>query len=386
MSSLYSQPQYEMVRSVVRDFAVNEVEPYAAEIDAEHKFPMEIYKKMAQCGITGLAVPEEFGGSCVGTDRIPFFIAIEELARVDLTVASILSINTGIPAMIGYHGSEEQKKKYLPRLVRDGIVTSFAMTEPGAGSDLGGIRTSAVRDGNDYVINGTKCFITGGGVAEVYIVIAVTDKALGLKGGFSSFIVEAGTPGFSVGKIEDKMGIRGSQTAELIFEDCRIPKENLIGKEGLALMQALANLNTGRIGTASQAIGLATGAYEAALKYAGERRQFGKTIDQFQGIQWYLAEMATKLEAARCLVYNAGYLDSLGKQLPKESAMAKLFATQVAREIVNTSLQIHGGYGFIKDYPIERMYRDMKILEIYEGTSEVMKNAIAASIIKKKPR
>ncbi|MGL6105645.1 acyl-CoA dehydrogenase family protein [Romboutsia sp.] len=381
MNYIFS-PEHEMIRTVVREFAKNEVEPLAAEIDKSHRFPIETFKKMAECGITGLSVPREFGGAAVGSDRLGFIIAIEELAKVCLSTAAILAINTGLPAMIGIYGTKEQRKKYLPRIVEEGWVTAFALTEPGAGSDAAGVRTTATLDGDEYILNGTKCFTSGGGIADLYVIVAITDKSKGYAG-FTSFIVEPGTPGFTIGKIEEKMGIHASQTAELIFEDCRIPKENVLGKLGSAFKVAMTGLDSGRIGTAAQAVGLAQGAYDLALKYSCERKQFGMPINKFQGIQWYLAEMATKIEAARSLTYYAAHIDSQGKACTKEAAMAKLFASQVAREVVNTAVQIHGGYGYMSDYAVERMYRDAKILEIYEGTSEIMKTVIASSIIPK---
>ena len=374
-------PEQEMIRNVVKQFAKEVCEPKAAEIDKTHVFPTETFAEMTKCGITGLGFPVEYGGA--GDDKLAEVIAVEEIAKVCATQAAMLSIHGVTPWLINKFGSKEQKAKYLPELLQGGVLGAFALTEPNAGSDASKVQTVAVKDGEDYIINGTKCFITGGGIAGIYTIVAQTDKSKGLKG-LTAFIVEANTPGFKIGKIEDKMGIRGSQTAELIFEDMRVPEANILGKIGSGFKYSMMVLDSARIGTAAQGLGIAQGALDHALAYANERVQFGKPISNLQGIQWYLAEMKTKVESARWMVYNAAFLENAGKPFTTEAAMAKLHASQVAREVTNLALQIHGGYGYMTDYPLERMYRDAKITEIYEGTSEIMKVVISSNIIKKK--
>ena len=374
-------PEHEMIKKIAAKFAEEVCKPIAAEIDKTHEFPIETFKKMTECGLTGLGFPKEYGGA--GVDKIAEIIAVHEIAKVCATQAAMLSIHGLTPWLLMHHGTKEQKDKYLPSLITGGVLGAFALTEPGAGSDASNVRTTAILDGDNYILNGTKCFITGGGQAGIYTIVASTDLSLGLKG-LSIFIVEGDTLGFSIGKIEDKMGICASQTAELIFEDCIIPKENLVGKEGAGFKYSMQILDSARIGTAAQGLGLAEGSLELAVAYSNERIQFGKPISNLQGIQWYLAEMATKVQASKLLVYEAAYLENAKKPYTKAAAIAKLFASQSAREVTNLALQIHGGYGFMKDYPLERMYRDAKITEIYEGTSEVMKVVIASNVIRGK--
>lgn len=370
----------EILQKIAREFAEKEVEPFAAEIDKTGKYPKEIFMKMAKIGFTGIGTPVEFGGS--GGDDIDKVIVVSEIAKKCASTAAILSIHTIFAQGILKFGTEEQQKKYLPMMGDGGYLGAFALTEPNAGTDAGSVKTTAILDEStgEYVINGTKCFISGGGQAQAILLFVLTEPDKGLKG-MSCIIVEKGTPGFSIGKIEEKMGIHGSETVELIFDNCRVPKKNLVGKEGKGFNIAMTCLDGARIGVAAQALGIAEGAFEESIKYAKERVQFGKSIASLQGIQWYLAEMATKIEAARWLIYYSAYLKISGKNFTKEAAMAKLNASIAAREVTNLALQIHGGYGYMKDYPLERMYRDAKITEIYEGTSEVHKIVISRAIL-----
>lgn len=370
----------EMLQKVAREFAEKEVGPIAAEIDKTGRFPRETFEKMAKIGFTGIGTPVEYGGS--GGDDTDKVIVVSEIAKKCAATAAILSIHTIFSQGILKFGTPEQKAKYLPMMAEGGCLGAFALTEPNAGTDAGSAKTTAILDETtgEYVINGTKCFISGGGQAQAVLVFASTEPTKGLKG-MSCIIVEKGTPGFSIGKIEEKMGIHGSETVELIFDNCRVPKENLVGKEGKGFNIAMALLDGARIGVGAQAVGIAEGALEESVKYTKERVQFGKPISQLQGIQWYLAEMATKIEAARWLVYYAADLKNKGKVFTKEVAMAKFNASTVAREVTNLALQIHGGYGYMKDYALERMYRDAKITEIYEGTSEVHKVVISRAVL-----
>lgn len=370
----------EMLQKVAREFAEKEVGPIAAEIDKTGRFPRETFEKMAKIGFTGIGTPVEYGGS--GGDDTDKVIVVSEIAKKCAATAAILSIHTIFSQGILKFGTSEQKAKYLPMMAEGGCLGAFALTEPNAGTDAGSAKTTAILDETtgEYVINGTKCFISGGGQAQAVLVFALTEPTKGLKG-MSCIIVEKGTPGFSIGKIEEKMGIHGSETVELIFDNCRVPKENLVGKEGKGFNIAMALLDGARIGVGAQAVGIAEGALEESVKYTKERVQFGKSISQLQGIQWYLAEMATKIEAARWLVYYAADLKNKGKVFTKEAAMAKFNASTVAREVTNLALQIHGGYGYMKDYALERMYRDAKITEIYEGTSEVHKVVISRAVL-----
>ena len=372
--------EQELVRQMVRDFAVNEVKPIAAEIDVTERFPMENVKKMGELGVMGIPFSTEFGGA--GGDVLSYIIAVEELSKVCATTGVILSAHTSLCAsLINENGTPEQKEKYLRDLCTGNKIGAFGLTEPGAGTDAAGQQTTAVLDGDNYILNGSKIFITNGGVADTFIVFAMTDKSKGTKG-ISAFIVEKGFPGFSIGKKEDKLGIRASSTTELIFENCVVPKENLIGREGKGFGIAMKTLDGGRIGIAAQALGIAEGALEEAIKYMKERKQFGRPISAFQGLQWMVAEMSTKIEAARFLVYKAAWLKENKQPYSVDAARAKLYAAEVAMDVTTKAVQLFGGYGYTKEYPIERMMRDAKITEIYEGTSEVQKMVISGSLLK----
>ena len=372
--------EQELVRQMVRDFAVNEVKPIAAEIDVTERFPMENVKKMGELGMMGIPFPTEFGGA--GGDVLSYILAVEELSKVCATTGVILSAHTSLCAsLINENGTPEQKEKYLRDLCTGNKIGAFGLTEPGAGTDAAGQQTTAVLDGDNYILNGSKIFITNGGVADTFIVFAMTDKSKGTKG-ISAFIVEKGFLGFSIGKKEDKLGIRESSTTELIFENCVVPKENLIGREGKGFGIAMKTLDGGRIGIAAQALGIAEGALEEAIKYMKERKQFGRPISAFQGLQWMVAEMSTKIEAARFLVYKAAWLKENKQPYSVDAARAKLYAAEVAMDVTTKAVQLFGGYGYTKEYPMERMMRDAKITEIYEGTSEVQKMVISGSLLK----
>lgn len=371
--------EHEMARQLFREFAVNEVEPLAQEIDEEERFPIETVEKMQKYGFMGIPFPKEYGGQ--GCDNLTYVMAVEELSKVCGTTGVILSAHTSLcGAPIYEFGTEEQKKKYLPKITSNSIG-AFGLTEAGAGTDAAGQQTKAVLNGDHYILNGTKIFITNGSYADVYIVMAMTDKSLGTKG-ISAFIVEKDFPGFSIGKKELKMGIRGSATCELVFEDCIVPKENLLGKEGQGFKIAMKTLDGGRIGIAAQALGIAQGAIDQTVKYVQERKQFGRAISKFQNTQFQLAEMQTSVDAARLLVYRAALSKDAGEPYGVHAAMAKLFASQTAMEVTTKAVQLHGGYGYTRDYPVERMMRDAKITEIYEGTSEVQRMVISASMLK----
>ncbi|WP_372995450.1 acyl-CoA dehydrogenase [Lutispora sp.] len=372
--------EQEMVRKLMREFAENEVKPIAADVDEEARFPRETVEKMARYSMMGIPFPKELGGA--GGDTLSYIIAVEELSRVCATTGVILSAHTSLGAHPIYqYGTEEQKEKYLKPLAEGKYLGAFGLTEPNAGTDAAGQQTMAVLKGDHYVLNGSKVFITNGGEADIYIIFAMTDKLKGTRG-ISAFIVEKDYPGFSIGKVENKMGIRGSSTSELIFEDCLVPKENLLGQEGKGFGIAMQTLDGGRIGIAAQALGIAQGALDECTKYMKERKQFGKPLAAFQGLQWMYADMATKVEAARLLVYRAAMKKDEKKPYSADAAMAKLFAAETAMEVTTNAVQIHGGYGYIKDYPIERMMRDAKITEIYEGTSQVQKMVISANLLK----
>ena len=370
----------EMLKKTVREFAEKVVGPRAEEVDQTGIFPRDTFEQMAKLGLTGIGTPEEYGGS--GGNDIDKVITVTELAKKGAATAGILSIHTIFASVLLKFGSEEQKKKYLPEVTSGGHLAAFALTEPNAGSDAAAVRTTAVLDEEtgEYVLNGTKCFISGGGQAKYLLIFALTDPSKGVKG-LSCILVEKGTPGFTVGKIENKMGIHGSETAELIFDQCRVPKENLVGKEGAGFKMAMNALDGARIGVAAQALGIAEGALDESVKYMNERVQFGKPIKALQGLQWYIADMATKTECAKWMIYYAAYLKSTGQPHTKEAAIAKLNASENARFVTNLALQIHGGYGYMKDYPLERMYRDAKITEIYEGTSEIHKVVISRAVL-----
>ena len=372
--------QEELFLQMIREFAENEVKPLAAEIDDQERFPLETVEKMSKIGLMGIPVPKEYGGQG-GTNQM-YTMAVEELSRVCATTGVVLSAHTSLCiAPIMENGTEVQKQMYVPRLASGEWDGAFGLTEPNAGTDAAMQQTTAVEDGDSYILNGSKIFITNAGYAHVYVIFAMTDKSLGNKG-ISAFIVEKGTPGFSIGKKEKKLGIRGSATCELIFENCRIPKENLLGKVGKGFVIAMKTLDGGRIGIASQALGIAQGAMDETVKYTKERKQFGRSIAQFQNTQFQLAEMETNVNAARFLVRSAAYKKDHGIPYSKDAAMAKLFAAQTAMEVTTKAVQLHGGYGYTREYPVERMMRDAKITEIYEGTSEVQRMVIAASLLK----
>ncbi|MDR0357003.1 MAG: acyl-CoA dehydrogenase [Clostridiales Family XIII bacterium] len=370
-----------MMRKMVRDFAEKEAGPGAEERDENEEFPMELWKKCAELGLAGITFPEEYGG--VGADYISYAITVEELSRVDAALGVTISAHSSLCANpILLFGSEEQKQKYLPALASGEKLGAFGLTESMAGSDASGTRTTATREGDEYVINGSKVFITNGYHADVYVVTAQMDKSKGNKG-IAAFILEKDTPGFTFGKKEKKMGIRSSATYELVFENVRIPAENLLGEEGQGFKIAMTTLDYGRIGIASQALGIAQGAYEQALNYAKERVQFGKPISALQAIQFKLADMALQIEAARLLVYQAAFVANEHTfPVSKYAAMAKVFASEAANKVTTQAVQILGGYGYTRDYPVERMMRDAKITEIYEGTSEIQRVVIAANILK----
>lgn len=369
-----------MAQELFRNFAINEIEPWAEETDELHRFPWEVVRKMQSYGFMGIPFPKEIGGQ--GCDTFAYVLAVEEIAKVCATTAVILSAHTSLAAdAISIHGTEEQKEKYLRPLADGSKLGSFALTEPEAGTDAAGQQAKAVRDGDEWVLNGTKIFITNAEAAEIYVVFAMTDKAAGTRG-ISAFIVEKGTPGFSFGLPEKKMGIRGSSTCELIFEDCQIPAENLLGREGKGFGIAMSTLDGGRIGIAAQALGIAEGAFERTVQYVKERKQFNRPISAFQNTQFVLAQMKADIESVRYLVYNAASLKDAGKPYSVEAAMAKLKASQLASEVTRECVQLHGGYGFIQSFQVERMMRDAKITEIYEGTSEVMKMVISGSLLR----
>lgn len=372
--------QEELFLQMIREFAENEVKPLAAEIDEEERFPTETVEKMGKIGIMGIPVPKEYGGQG-GTNQM-YTMAVEELSRACATTGVVVSAHTSLCiAPILENGTEEQKQKYLPKLASGEWVGAFGLTEPNAGTDAAMQQTTAVEDGDSYVLNGSKIFITNAGYAHVYVIFAMTDKSLGNKG-ISAFIVEKGTPGFSIGKKEKKLGIRGSATCELIFENCRIPKENLLGKIGKGFGIAMKTLDGGRIGIASQALGIAQGAMDETVKYTKERKQFGRALAQFQNTQFQLAEMETNVNAARMLVRSAAYKKDKDLPYSKDAAMAKLFAARTAMDVTTKAVQLHGGYGYTREYPVERMMRDAKITEIYEGTSEVQMMVISSHLLK----
>ncbi|GFI65859.1 acyl-CoA dehydrogenase, short-chain specific [Lachnospiraceae bacterium] len=381
--------EHEMARQLFKDFAEKEVKPLAQEVDEEERFPRETVEKMAKYGFMGIPVPKEYGGQ--GCDILTYAMCVEELSKVCGTTGVIVSAHTSlcIDPILTY-GTEDQKQKYLPDLASGRKIGAFGLTEPGAGTDAQGQQTKAVLEGDEWILNGSKCFITNGKEADVYIIIAVTgkvEKRGRIQKEISAFIVEKGTPGFTFGTKEKKMGIRGSSTYELIFTDCHIPKENLLGAKGKGFAIAMHTLDGGRIGIAAQALGLAEGALETTVAYVQERKQFGRSIAQFQNTQFQLADMATKVEAAKMLVYKAARKKDEYRTNPRvsysvEAAQAKLYAAEVAMEVTTKAVQLHGGYGYIREYDVERMMRDAKITEIYEGTSEVQRMVISASLLK----
>lgn len=375
------QLKYELFNDLIKEFALNEVKPLAKEVDEEEKFPYETVKKMAECGLMGINVPTELGGA--GGDMKMYISAVEELSKVCATTGVVLSAHTSLCITpILENGTEEQKQKYIPKLASGEWIGAFGLTEPNAGTDASYQQTTAQKVEGGYLLNGTKIFITNAGPAQVYVIFAMTDKSLGTKG-ISAFIVEKDFEGFKVGKKEAKMGIRGSSTCELIFTNCFVPDSNLLGKVGEGFKIAMKTLDGGRIGIAAQALGIAEGALETTIAYVKERKQFNRPIAAFQNTQFVLADLKTKIEAAKLLVYAAAdKKQNKAKDLSVAAAMAKLFAAEVAMEVTTKCVQLHGGYGYTRDYPVERMMRDAKITEIYEGTSEVQRMVISGALLR----
>jgi len=376
--------EHKMIRKMAQEFAEKEVAPIAAELDEKAEVSFENIKKMGELGFLGINVSEEYGGA--GMDTVSYCIAVEEISKACAGTAVVMAVQNSLVCHgIEKFGTEDQKQRFLVPLAQGKLIGTFALTEPEAGSDAAAQKTTMVRNGDEYIVNGTKNFISSGGFADVALVFGMTDKARGHRG-ISALLVEKDTPGFSVGKEENKLGIRASNTSELVFEDCRVPVANRLGEEGEGFKIAMSNLDAGRISIAAQALGIAEAAYEAALEYAKVREQFGQPIAKFQGIQWMLADMATRIEAARLLVYNAALAKDrakeTGERYSKEAAMAKLYASETASWVTDLAIQIHGGYGYIKDYPVERYYRDARITRIYEGTSEVQRMVIAEQILR----
>ncbi|GAA0182157.1 acyl-CoA dehydrogenase [Clostridium sediminicola] len=372
--------EYEMAQQLYREFAEQEVKPLAQEVDEEERFPVETVEKMVKCGMMGIPIPKQYGGQ--GGDNLVYAMAVEELSKVCATTGVILSAHTSLCCAPLYQfGNEEQKQKYLVPLAKGEKLGAFGLTEPNAGTDASSQQTTAVLEGDHYVLNGSKIFITNSGYADIYIIMAMTDKSAGTRG-ISAFIVEKEYKGFSVGKKEAKMGIRGSATCELIFENCKVPAENLLGKKGRGFGIAMKSLDGGRIGIAAQALGIAQGAIDETVKYVKERKQFKRPIAKFQNTQFQLADMQTKVDAARLLVYRAARAKDNGEPYSVYAAMAKLFAAETAMAVTTKAVQLHGGYGYTREYPVERMMRDAKITEIYEGTSEVQRMVISGNMLK----
>jgi butyryl-CoA dehydrogenase len=368
-----------MIRAMVREFAREVVLPTAAERDRTKEFPAENLKKMGELGLMGMNVPPEYNGA--GVDSVSYSLALQEIGYACASTAVVMSVHNSVACGPVYlYGSEYQKETYLKPLAAGNMLGSFALTETGAGSDPASQKTKAVKDGDSYVINGTKMFITSGKNSDLTVVTAYTDRGKKHRG-ISAFVVEKGTPGFHVGKEEDKMGLRASDTTELIFEDCRVPSENLLGQEGDGFVIAMASLDGGRIGIASKSVGLAQACLDAAVSYAKERVQFNKPISRFQGIRWMIADMATQIEAARLLTFNAAAMKDRGENFSGAASMAKVFASEMANKVAYQALQIHGGYGYMKEFPVERYYRDVRVFTIYEGTSEIQRIVIANHII-----
>ena len=367
--------EQKLFQKTIREFCEREIKPIASKIDKEEYFPKDLYKKMGRMGLMGMTVPQKYGGA--GIDKVSYMIALEEISRfcgsTGITVEAHNSLGIGY---IYERGNEEQRKRYLPKFTNGEAITALAITEPNAGSDVASLQTTAVPDGDEWVLNGAKQFITSGDIAGVTIVMAKTDKTKGVKG-ISAFIVEKDTPGFKVGQLEDKLGLRGSRTAELIFEDCRVPNENMLGEKDLGFMGVMNTLDRGRTAVGAMSVGIARGALEDSLEYAKQREQFGRPIGKFQAIQWKIADMATEIDAARLLVHRAAFLEDQGVPFSKEAAIAKLFASEMAMRATRNAIQIFGGYGYTQDYPVERYFRDVKLCEIGEGTSEVQRIVIA---------
>ncbi len=372
--------EHEILREMYREFTENEVKPLAEEVDEKEMFPVETVKKLARYGFLGIPFPKEYGGE--GGDNLAYAMAVEELSKACATTSVIVSAHTSLCAAPIYEfGNEEQKQKYLIPLAKGEMLGAFGLTEANAGTDAAGQQTKAVLEGDHYILNGSKIFITNAGYADLYIIMAMTDKSKGVKG-ISAFIVEKDFEGFSIGKKEAKMGIKGSSTCELIFENCKVPKENLLGRIGQGFRIAMKTLDGGRIGIGAQALGIAQGAIDETVKYVKERKQFGKSISKFQNTQFTLADMQTKTDAARLLVYRAANAKDNKGSYGNYAAMAKLFASEAAMDVTTRAVQLHGGYGYTREYPVERMMRDAKITEIYEGTSEVQKMVIAGNMLR----
>jgi alkylation response protein AidB-like acyl-CoA dehydrogenase len=375
----FSEEQ-QLTRQMVREFAESEIAPRSAHLDETQEFPFDIFKKLAALGLTGVTFPTEYGGS--GMSMVDYTIVLEEIARVDPGVCLSVAAHNGLPCNHIYlEGTEEQKRKYLVPLAKGEKLGTWSLTEPTAGSDAGGTRTRAERDGDSFLLNGSKTFATHGSIADIAVVFAVTDAAAGKHGGISAFILEKGMAGFRPGKRENKMGCRASDTAELVMENCRVPESQLLGREGAGFRGALRVLDSGRIGIASMAVGTAQGAFEAALKYSKQRRQFDRPISEFQAIQWMLADCATEIQAARLLTLRAAALKDAGKEINLAGSMAKLYASEVAMRVTDKAIQIHGGYGYVKEYPVEKFHRDAKLTTIGEGTSEIQRLVIARRIL-----
>jgi alkylation response protein AidB-like acyl-CoA dehydrogenase len=371
--------EQELLRRTVREFAEAEIGPHVMQWDESQQFPMDLLPSLAALGLTGIQFPEEYGGAAMSS--VDYCICIEELARVCPAIALSVAAHNGLcSSHIAMFGTEAQKARFLPRLVRGEVLGAWGLTEAGAGSDAAGMRTTAVRDADGWRLDGSKSFITHGRIGGVMVVVAITDRTKGHRG-ISAFIVEHGTPGMSAGKKENKLGMRASDTSEVVFQSCRVPAANLLGREGEGFINTLQVLDAGRIGIAALSVGLAQGAYEAARRYALERRQFGQPIAAFQAIQWKLADNATRIEAARLLTYRAAYLKDRGARTTRESSMAKLFASEIAVKAADDCVQIHGGYGFVKDYPAEKFFRDVKLVTIGEGTSEIQRLVIARQLL-----
>lgn len=371
--------EQKMIRAMVRQFARDEILPKAAERDRTKEFPREILGKMGELGLMGMNVPQDYNGA--GVDTVSYSVALQEVAYACASTAVVMSVHNSVACgPIYLFGSEYLKDKYLKRLAAGQLIGSFALTEPGAGSDPAGQRSKAVRDGDHYVINGNKIFITTGKNSDLTVVTAYTSREKKHRG-ISAFVVEKGTPGFSVGKEEEKLGLLASDTVELIFEDCRVPKENLLGREGEGFIIAMTSLDGGRIGIASQSVGLAQACLDASVNYARERVQFGRAIAQFQAIRWMIADMATEIEAARLLTFNAAAMKDRGENFSAAASMAKVFASEMANRAAYHALQIHGGYGYVKDFPVERYYRDARVFTLYEGTSEIQRKVISDSVL-----
>jgi len=371
--------EQQLLKQSIRNFAQKEIAPRVKEYDEKGEWPVEIQKKLAEMGLLGIIIPPEYGGA--GYSNLDYILILEELSKVDPSIGLVVAAHNSLCSNhINLFGTEEQKKKYLTRLATGETLGAWALTEPEAGSDAAAIKTTAVKEGSHWILNGRKVFITNGSVAEIAVVMAVTDKEKGKKG-ISAFILEKGMKGFKVGKKEDKLGIRAADTAELIFEDVEVPEENLLGEEGMGYRNAMEILDGGRVSIAGFSLGIAAGAIEASIKYAKERVQFNQSIANFQAIQWMLADLSTELEAAKLLTYKAAFLEDQGKKIPKESAMAKLFASELAVKASSIAVQIFGGYGFTKDYPVEKFYRDSKLATIGEGTSEIQRWIIAHKVL-----